>query len=134
MYGAIFVQLIYTLPLMQTEQDKTENKFVFFVPDFITKCEQRALIAFFKEYFSALEECEKFTVTEIVERKRLIMSALDTNYRNMDAHRKKWDKVVAELQTSRDPSRAPHLTDNSEKQDGEQHDDYEFKEAVVGDD
>ena len=76
---------------------KENERFQFYVPDHITKCEKQALLTFFKEYFEALVESKKFEGDEIVARKRTIVTALNDSYKNYEKHHEKFVTVLPQL-------------------------------------
>ena len=73
------------------------SNFEFTFPEFVTTCEKRELILFFKKYFTAIHESEKYPEEEIAKRKKMIIDALRKNLEYRQIHMNKmndcWQQI-----------------------------------------
>lgn len=76
------------------------SNFVFSVPEFVSKCERRALMDFFQEYFTALEDCEEISDEEVLERKQIIMKRLQDTYKSLKKHRETYTPVMRAIHST----------------------------------
>lgn len=80
-----------------SDKEAHKEQFLFYVPDFISKCEQQALFEFFREYFEALDQCKDVNNEEIIKRKKFFMKSLEKNYRSLEEHRKRFNSVLQHI-------------------------------------
>lgn len=78
-------------------ENKDSARFLFYVPDFISRCERQALMKFFREYFEALDACDEISDTEIIRRKQFFVQALERSYRSLESHRNKFKTVLEDV-------------------------------------
>lgn len=78
-------------------EEKKSSDFCLTFPTFVTPCEEKALLAFFDKYFTAIHESQKYSDEQIVERKRVIKEALQRGFRYRSEHLTRWTNCMEEL-------------------------------------